>query len=94
MYHNEEATIPVAYNIIEKPTEYTGAKTGKLKRKSEKTKNKLFREMILTSINNTIKFKYILADIWFSSTKKYGIHQRTLQGIHHGNKSKQVDSVV
>ena len=43
LYHNDEATIPVAYNIIEKPTEYTDTKTGKLKRKSEKTKNELFR---------------------------------------------------
>ena len=86
LYHNDEATIPVAYNIIEKPIEYTGAKTGKLKRKSEKTKNELFREMIETSMNNTIKFKYILADIWFSSTKnmefiKEGNHKDFIFGI-------------
>ncbi|MCK4730581.1 MAG: transposase [Candidatus Aenigmarchaeota archaeon] len=69
LYHNDGATIPISYNIIEKPTEYTDPKTGKLKRKSEKTKNELFREMIVTSLGNTIKFKYVLADIWFCSSE-------------------------
>ena len=69
LYHNDEATIPISYNIIEKPIEFIDEKTGKLKRKSEKTKNELFREMIVTSLGNTIKFKYVLADTWFCSSK-------------------------
>jgi len=68
LYHNDNATIPISYNIIEKTIEFTDTKTGKLKRKSEKTKNELFREMIETSLRNTIQFKYVLADIWFCSS--------------------------
>ncbi|MFH1433242.1 MAG: transposase [archaeon] len=69
LYHNDNATIPISYKIIEKTIEFTDTKTGKLKRKSEKTKNELFREMIETSLKNTIKFKYVLADIWFCSSE-------------------------
>ena len=69
LYHNDNATIPISYNIIEKTIEFTDTKTGKLKRKSEKTKNELFREMIETSLRNTIQFKYVLADTWFCSSE-------------------------
>ena len=93
LYHNEEATIPVAYNIIEKPIEYTDAKTGKLKRKSEKTKNELFREMVVTSINNTIKFRYILADIWFSSTKNMEVIKEHYKEFIMGIKANRLTAL-
>jgi len=69
LYYSQGISIPVGYKIIEKTIEYKDAKTGKMNRKSEKTKNELFIELIKTSIKNKLKFKYILADKWFCSSE-------------------------
>jgi hypothetical protein len=60
--------IPVAYEIISETEKYVDKKTNKEKRRSVKTKNDLMIEMISTQINNRLKFRYVLADTWFSST--------------------------
>ena len=67
IYHNDNGNVPVIFEIIKKDVEYIDPKTGKQKRRSNKTKNELFREMTTNCINNRIKFKYVLGDIWFSS---------------------------
>jgi len=67
IYHNNNSTIPVAFEIIKKNIAFIDPKTDKRRRKSDKTKNELFREMLLNCIHNRIKFKYTLGDIWFSS---------------------------
>ena len=59
--------VPVAYEVIQKDEKYTDAKDGKAKRRSRKTKNALFLEMFDASIANQVKFRYALADSWFSS---------------------------
>lgn len=69
LYHNEGVNIPVGYEIIKKPIWYSDIETKKEKRKSEKTKNKIFQEMIDVMGRNKIEFKYVLADIWFCSTE-------------------------
>ena len=69
LYHAEGINIPIGYEIIKKSIKFIDEKTGKEKRKSKKNKNKMFREMIDVSVQNKVKFKYILADIWFSSTE-------------------------
>ena len=67
LYHAEGVSIPVAFEIIRKPIEYCDLKTQKVKCRAELTKNELMRQMLTTSINNQLKFKYVLMDIWFSS---------------------------
>lgn len=67
LYHNQDVNVPVAYETIKKPIEFCDIKTKKVKRKSDKNKNEIFREMIDQSIKNQIMFRYILADIWFCS---------------------------
>ena len=69
LYHSQDINIPVTYDLIKKPTEYVDEKTGKTKRKSIQNKNEIFRSLLDASVNNTIKFKYILADIWFCSNE-------------------------
>jgi len=69
LYSNQDVNIPVGYEIIKKPIAYCDIKTKKEKRKSEKTKNEIFRNMIDTAMRNQIVFGYILADIWFCSTE-------------------------
>lgn len=74
-YHSEysfEETpfrIPVDYKIISKDIHYCDIKTKKEKRVASYTKNELFREMIERALLNGLKFKYILADSWFSSSE-------------------------
>ncbi len=59
---------PVAVELIEKPRLITDAKTGKQRRKSLKTKNELFREILGTCSRNLL-IDYVLSDSWYSSVK-------------------------
>jgi hypothetical protein len=61
--------VPIGYRVIQKTEEYTDKKSGEQKRKSPVTKNEMMREMIQRHIQNQVKFKYILADSWFSSVE-------------------------
>jgi hypothetical protein len=63
----EPLCIPVGFEIINKTIAYCDIKTKREKRKSAISKNELMRDMINQSIHNNLKFKYILADSWFSS---------------------------
>ena len=64
VYHAGGAAVPVAYELIRKV--YHDAKTGRLKRKSEVTKNELMRRM-LSGQGNQLQYRYVLADSWFSA---------------------------
>jgi len=72
--------VPISFSLITKPIKYRELKTCKEKRKSEKTKNELMREMITQSLNNQLKFKYVLADSWFASAEN-------MRFIHKKNKT-------
>jgi len=61
--------IPIGYRIIEKTEEYKDEKSGEMKRRSSKTKNEMMQEMVWRHIQNQVKFRYILADSWFSSAE-------------------------
>lgn len=69
IYHVDDVSLPIAYELIKKPILYTDLKTKKVKRKAEKTKNEYFREMLRICCNNQLRFKYVLADNWFSSNE-------------------------
>jgi SRSO17 transposase len=71
LYHNNDVSIPVAFELITKPIQYTDPKTKQIKRKSEKTKNEMMREMIDVCIHNTLKFRFILMDTWFASEENF-----------------------
>lgn len=68
LYHNHKTTIPTGFQPIQKTEKFTDKKTGKERRRSSKTKNEYFREMAKTAIiDNKIKCRWILTDVWFSS---------------------------
>ncbi|MBT5831552.1 MAG: transposase [Candidatus Latescibacteria bacterium] len=67
VYHAGDMTIPVAYELIRKPISFSDIKTRRVKRKSDVTKNELLRQMLLTCQHNQLKYRYILADSWFSA---------------------------
>jgi hypothetical protein len=70
--------IPCGVEFIKKDLWVTDKKTGKKKRKSSKTKNELFREM-LEECSSKIHFDYVLADSWFSSVENMICCKKTLK---------------
>ena len=60
-------SLPISVEFIKKTKECVN-KLGKTIYRSEKNKNEIFRDMVNIS-NQNIHFKYVLADIWFSSSQ-------------------------
>lgn len=71
LYHSNGRSIPVAFELVTKPTQYCDIKTRQIKRKSEVTKNEMMRQMIDTCIRNSLKFRFVLMDSWFSSEENF-----------------------
>jgi hypothetical protein len=71
LYHSGEVSIPVAFEVIRKPTQFCDIKTRQLKRTSEVTKNELMREMINFCVKNALKFRYVLMDSWFAAQENF-----------------------
>ena len=71
LYYSNEVSIPVAFEIVEKPIQFSDLKTQQVKRKSDITKNELMRDMIQTALNNQLKFKYVLMDTWFGAKENF-----------------------
>jgi len=46
LYYSNEVSIPVAFEIVDKPIQFSDLKTRQVKRRSEITKNELMRDMI------------------------------------------------
>jgi hypothetical protein len=71
VYHSQGATIPVAFELVKKPIQYCDLASKRVRRKSEKTKNELMREMIEACLRNDLKFLFVLLDSWFSSAENF-----------------------
>lgn len=71
LYHSDNVSVPVAFEVVRKPNQFCDVVTRKVKRASEVTKNELMREMIATCINNNVKFKYVLMDSWFGAVENF-----------------------
>jgi hypothetical protein len=67
LYHAGGAALPVAFELVRKPFLYSDLATKKVKRKSEATKNDMLRQMLKTCRQNQLKYRYVLADSWFSA---------------------------
>jgi len=79
LYHVDDISIPVAFEIIKKPVEYCDVKTRKRKRASLITKNELMREMLDVCVQNNLKFRFVLFDTWFSSKENMCHIKKTLE---------------
>jgi hypothetical protein len=71
LYYSSDVAIPVAFEVVRKPVQFSDITTRQLKRASEVTKNELMREIITTCVNNQLKFQYVLMDSWFSSVENF-----------------------
>lgn len=70
-YHStqngQSIELPFMFELIQKTCMFSVIKTKELKRKSWVTKNELLESMFKQALHNQLKFKYVLADSWFSS---------------------------
>jgi hypothetical protein len=67
LYHAGGVSLPVAFELVRKPHLYSDLSTRQVKRKSEETKNEMLRRMLGVCRQNQLKYRYVLADSWFSA---------------------------
>ena len=67
LYRADEASLPVAFEIVHKDLQYCEVATRKLKRHSSVTKNERLRRMLRVCEQNQLRYRYVLTDNWFSS---------------------------
>ncbi len=60
--------MPLNFRVVRKTKEKID-KNGKTKKVSEYTKNQMLRDMLKMTKVNKIKYRYVLADSWYSSTE-------------------------
>ena len=79
LYHAQEVSIPVAFEVIKKPILFCDVETRQVKRSSEVTKNTLLQQMLVACINNQLKFRYGLMDSWFSAKENFELIRSKLK---------------
>ncbi len=70
LYYNQNVSAPIGVTLIEKTVAQTDPKSGKTKYVSEKSKNEYFRDMLKIA-HRQVKYRYVLADSWFSSAENF-----------------------
>jgi hypothetical protein len=79
LYFNAGVSLPIGFELIAKTEHYTDPKDGKEKRRSPKTKNEYYREMLQQAVHNQVAFKYVLNDVWFSAAENMNFVKNTLK---------------
>jgi len=72
MIHTKGINLPCAVEFVKKDLWAEDEKTGKRKRKSSKTKNELYREMI-SHCDRNMHIDYVVNDSWFSSEENMNL---------------------
>jgi DDE superfamily endonuclease len=78
LYHSRQVSLPVGFELIAKTETYTDPKDGKDKRRSSKTKNDIYRDLLQQAEKNQIVFKYVLNDVWYASAENMRFVKTTL----------------
>ena len=79
LYYSKQISLPVAFELVKKPIRFCDIKTHREKRKSEVTKNEQLRDMLTVCCKNQLKWRYALADSWFSSSENMKHIHKTLE---------------
>jgi len=79
LYHNRGVSLPVGYELVRKTERFIDPKNGKEKRRANKTKNEMYRDLMHQAVRNQIPFKYALNDIWFASAENMNFVKLTLE---------------
>ena len=67
LYHSEDVSLPVAFDLVAKTEAYLDEKSGKLKRGSKTTRMTTFARMLRVCVHNGISFRYVLNDSWYAA---------------------------
>lgn len=67
-YQTKDISLPLNYRVIRKNKTVTD-ENGESKRKAEFTKNQSMRAMLKTAKVNKIKYRYVLADSWYTTNE-------------------------
>ncbi len=90
LYTAQVHSLPIAYELIEKDQSVLNKKTGKTKWFSSVSKQERFRRLIRQILANNLAFKYILADLWFSSAENFtfiaGLNQQFIMPLKSNRK--------
>jgi len=70
--------LPVGFSLIAKTGFYLDKKDGKQKRRSPKTKNEHYQELLRQAVHNQIPFRYGLNDVWYASANNMKFIQHDL----------------
>jgi len=79
LYHSQGVSLPVGFELVRKTQRYIDPKDGKEKRRSDRTKNEMYRDLLQQAVKNQIPFKYVLNDIWFASAENINFVKLTLK---------------
>jgi hypothetical protein len=71
LYHCNDTSIPVAFEVIKKDIKFCDLKTKQIKRVSDISKNELLRNMLTATVQNQLKFSVVLLDSWFTSIENF-----------------------
>jgi hypothetical protein len=79
LYRVGEVSIPVAFELVKKTQLVFNEKKEKWQRKSPRTKNELYRQMLKVCAKNRIGFRYVLNDVWYASSENMRYIKRDLE---------------
>ena len=79
LYQARDVSVPVAFELVRKSGWVFDGKKEKWRRKSLKTKNELYREMLSACRSNRLKFRYVLSDVWYSASENMDHIKRKLE---------------
>lgn len=79
LYHSQGISLPVGFELVVKTEIYMDPKDGKEKRRSKRTKNEMYRDLVRQAVANQIVFTYVLNDIWFASAENMKFVKTTLE---------------
>lgn len=70
---------PVAFDLVTKTETYFDAKKQITKRRSQQSKNALYRQLLQICVHHQVKFRYVLNDSWYASADNMKFVHRNLK---------------
>lgn len=79
LYYSNDISIPVGFDIVKKMEIEIDEKTLQEKRKSKRTKNEMYCDLLKACVKNNLKFKYVLNDVWYASADNMNFTKKEMK---------------
>jgi hypothetical protein len=79
LYHSQNASLPVGFQIIAKTETYVDDETKTQKRRSPISKNTHYQHLLSACVKNQIVFRTIINDVWYASAENMMFVKHTLK---------------